>query len=466
MSAAARPRAPDVVVRDTFDPDEFAASLWERRVVRFRAGAVPAFTDGEVFAAALAAARVQERRSYPPEARPPVQFTRGRLQQLALGPWAPRRADRSIAGYESRMRRSLGAEKYALVVADLHAHSFSLWAREQAFLAELWRRLGLPISGAITTLFHGNYEHTPVGVHRDRFGTFLCLLRGHKRMRFWADKPWTEPVSSKLDYRAHLRTSFAVELAPGEALYWPSRYYHVGESVDAHPATSVNVGIPVAQHHTSYYLDDLALGAVDEHDLPEQARAATRLRARAASPLVQRALAQAVLPARLPPPLTEAIAAYASLGEPAAARRHLRATWLRRVSATGLEPAPAAAPPRPLPPTARVRRDPRFALYWTRAGERGSPLLCCGNGHVVELADSPASVALLRLLAGPKGLEEHQVRALLRRFPLARGPRAAPRPDDAPLPATSAGARALLETLLSFRVLRRSASRRSPRSRP
>ena len=131
------------------------------------------------------------------------------------------------------------------------------------FYSGLWDRVGLPLSGAITTLFHGSYEHSPVGVHRDRFATFMFGLKGRKRMRFWDERPWTEPVSSVLDYERHLGTSFTAEVGPGDLLYWPANYYHVGESATGQPATSVNIGVPRADHHASYDLDDV-LGGTDD----------------------------------------------------------------------------------------------------------------------------------------------------------------------------------------------------------
>ncbi|MGW2035227.1 JmjC domain-containing protein [Streptomyces sp. NPDC001811] len=113
------------------------------------------------------------------------------------------------------------------------------------------------LTGAITTLFHGTYEHSPVGFHKDRFATFLFGLRGRKRMRFWPRRPWDEPVSTKTDYARHIAASVPAEVGPGELLYWPADYYHVGGSATAAAATSVNVGIPRDEHHTGYELEDL-----------------------------------------------------------------------------------------------------------------------------------------------------------------------------------------------------------------
>ncbi|WP_104820261.1 JmjC domain-containing protein [Kitasatospora sp. MMS16-BH015] len=128
------------------------------------------------------------------------------------------------------------------------------------FFAPLWEPTGLPLSGAITRLFHGNDEHTPVGVHKDRFATFMFALEGRKRMRFWRQRPWTEPVTTVLDYQPYLESSFTAEPEPGDLLYWPCAYHHVGESVGGGSATSVNVGVPREAHRAVYDVDDLLLG--------------------------------------------------------------------------------------------------------------------------------------------------------------------------------------------------------------
>lgn len=429
-----------VVELTTLDWDRFASELWEQRVVHFRAGAAPRFSEAAVFAAACAAATAQAGRTYAQAARPPMQLTVERTQQRDVATGAPRAEDGSLAGYQARMRAELGGRRYALVVSELHSFSYPLWAEERRFLDELWRRLGLPLSGAITTLFHGNYEHTPVGVHRDRFGTILCALRGRKRMRFWRERPWRADVSTLLDYQPHLRESLAVELEPGEALYWPSSYYHVGESPSDEPASSVNIGLPISQHHTSYFVDDLTVGVIDEQDLPDELRARTRLRPVNASPLVHPRCRAGLLSPQLPAPLGRALASVRALAEPAATERHLQRTWLSRVTASGLEPVPPAAPRLRLPAGAWLRRADGAALRWiaanaSPAGRGAARLLCSGNGHTVEAPSSPALEAALQRLASGARLDAAALLAAL------------------PAPRARAAVRRLLEDLVSFRAL-------------
>ncbi|NUP51771.1 MAG: cupin, partial [Catenulispora sp.] len=246
------------VVHGPFDWDEFAAHYWDRRPVLIKAVSPAPFELREVFAAATLATRSPNPYLMPPTA----QFAVGRFQQSEPAHWFPRAEDDTFDAYRQRLDAELSAfskeTRYALVIHAFHAFHAAQWERQRDFFEPLWERTGLPSSGAITTLFHGNYEHTPVGVHRDRFATFLFALEGHKRMRFWRKCPWTEPVTSKLDYESHLPTSFTAEPEPGDLLYWPASYYHVGESVDGATATSVNVGVPREANRAD--LDDLLLG--------------------------------------------------------------------------------------------------------------------------------------------------------------------------------------------------------------
>jgi 50S ribosomal protein L16 3-hydroxylase len=204
----------------------------------------------------------------------------------------------------------------------------------------------------------------------------------------------------------------------------------------------VNIGLPIAEHRTSYFVDDLTVGVIDERDLPVERRARTRLRSVTASPLVpvQRALERGVLSPRLPRPLLQAIASVRQLAEPRAAQRHIQRTWLARMTASGLEPPPAAASVRALRDEEMVQLAPGASLRWAASlDDRGQPiLLCTGNGHAIELTTGRSTALeklLLRLISGAP-------------LPLAALARPFPRP------AQRRAARALLEQLVSFRVLR------------
>ncbi|WP_426752678.1 JmjC domain-containing protein [Myxococcus sp. Y35] len=437
---------PSLELAKRFDWDTFVRRYWNQRPVLFKGTGASPFTPEDVFEAAAGATRRYLSRSYAADSRPDVAFTIDRLRQLHVRDWLPRTSDGSLDGYDARLAARLGERRYALIVSSLHASSFRLWSRERDFFSELWRRVGIPQTGAITTLFHGTYEHSPVGVHLDRFTTFLFALRGRKRMRFWRKRPWRADVSTILDYQPYLKSSFVAEVEPGDILYWPSTYYHVGESVGAGVASSVNVGIPITEHRTIYSVDDLLRGMIDETSLADQEWEQTRLARVAATPLVRGALTGVgVLSAALPRALTEAVEAFRDVSEPREARRHIQATWLERLTAGGFEPVPEPGRTRRLKDAHHVRADPRFPILFERDGTRR--WLCAANGHALRGAGGGRAVDTFfqRLNSG----RAMRVAALLRPFRVSHS--TAHDPDV--IAASREGMHSLLEKLHTFRAI-------------
>lgn len=406
-------------IETRFDWDTFARRYWNKRPVLFKGtGAVP-FEPRGVFEAALGAVRAPERRA-------DVLFTLDRLHQLVPEPWLPRASDGSLDAYDARIAGRLEGRRYALTISYLHASGPRLWFQERIFFSELWRRVGIPLTSAITTLFHGNYEHTPTGVHLDRFTTFLFALKGRKRMRFWREKPWTAPVSTLLDYQPYLKTSFVAEVEPGDLLYWPSSYYHVGESAGPGVASSVNVGIPISEHRMLYSVEDVLHGAFSTPVSVE------------ASPLVPGALgAGGVLSPELPRPLREAVQVFREAGRRQGARGNLRATWLNHLSATGIDyPVPAPARPRRLKDEDCVRVDPRLPILMEKEG--AGRWLCSANGHALRVTGDVKAAA--RMVQALNSGRELRVGELLRPWRTA---------------SSRERMRSVLEKLQAFRALER-----------
>lgn len=413
--------------RIPLDWDLFVARYWDREPVLITPGTRPPFTAPEVFDALVAATRPQA----PGTPAPNTSLSVGRDLPEDPGDLLPAPADGTLDGYAARMARRLAGRPYALTVSTFHLFHHPQWARQRAFYAGLWERVGLPLNSAITTLFHGTYEHSPVGVHRDRFATFMFALEGRKRMRFWPRCPWTGDTTTVLDYRPYLDSSFAVEVAPGELLYWPSSYFHVGESdlnAAAHgtaAATSVNVGVPrdfdrgafdVMEFFQDPTRETLLSGAPDPARLPHLDGPVT-------------APAGPALTEGLPPALEQACDAFLAGTEEHRLRERTAELSLRRLTAGGFHPVPPPAGPRSLDEAAEVRlTEP---VRWT---DTGTVRYCGAAGHTVRTTLGPDH--LLRLLAA-----------------LDRGPV----PVTEVLSAVPAGqrdeARRLLESLVAFRAL-------------
>lgn len=360
-------------------PDDFWASFhrthWERQgcVIR-RPLSLPLLTAEELFDCLVAASD---------------RFRAGdRLVQLELcvehaqlladvGRHLPERADGSAAGWARRVTGLLGGRTFGLVVEDVQAYYPALWLRLRDALGGLLARTGLPAL-AKATVFLGNYESTPFGLHRGSSGNLMFVVEGPKRMRTWPDAYFRgkEDYTYRLDYHAHDPHSIVLDAEAGDVIYWPSDYWHVGERVGEGMSSAVSVAL---------FMD---------RDPAEELLARAR-------PFVRRHVRMAEGPE----------AALANAAADPAFARELRAAALRHATALGF-----ARPPAPLPPTVLgddevVRGSREHPVRWTDLG--GGTLAVAACGHAFGLTASPLARALLERLAdgGP-----HRVGDLARDF--------------------------------------------------
>lgn len=396
------------------DWDRFVRLHWDRHPVVFRDIGPPVYPADAVLRA-VARARPRD-----DDDVPTLRFVLDGRQLAAPGPWLPDPHDIDFDAYARRVRERAGdACEYALIVNTLHRHGYGVWAAGQRFFQGLWQRVGIPGSSAITTLFHGNYERTPVGVHKDRFATFLFVLEGRKRMRFWPQRPWSAPVATCVDYAEYMGSSFAIDVEPGDVLYWPADYYHVGETAGVGQATSVNVGVPRHEHRLAYDLDAVlplapeackdafradpaSMFASERTVLPDAMRQALqatraefeirRLAAGARRWRLQLATAGGFVP---PPPLVTAAPAAAT------GNAHRCAGDRTGRSAIG-ESSVGGGPDRDGECRHLRLRDDATPLVWDR-DEAGPGGLCAAGGHVRRFEDGTEIGRLVdRLNAGAR----------------------------------------------------------------
>ncbi|MET7640725.1 cupin domain-containing protein [Streptomyces sp. NPDC005438] len=385
------------ITETSWDWDTFVSRYWDREPVLYRGVDGGPFAEEEVFEASVRGSRPPHPLAIPTN----LQFLVERRQQTRPRDYLPELSDGSFEGYERRMDQRLDGQRYALVVHRFHAFSHPVWRRARQFYSGLWERVGQPTHSVGSTLFHGSYEHSPVGVHQDRFSTFMFCVRGTKRMRFWAERPWSEPVHTVLDYRPYLDSSFVVEVGPGDLLYWPSRYYHVGESAGREPATSVNVGVPRREHRPYYEIKDLFRGT----------------RPTASAPLfTPDAGPDGRLSGELPTALADAVDAFSRELSEEPFQDRATALALRVRTGGGFWPTPPPAAPPPLDEATPVRA---CAPLLVAPGD--GPRRYGANGNVSAGRAGPEALAVLdRLNAGesvtvsglPQPLRD-EVRALL-----------------------------------------------------
>ncbi len=281
----------------------------------------------------------------------------------------PEAGDESLESYARRIEPLLAGREFELIINQLQSYSFEMWARLREFLRGLYERVGIPAENADAAIFIRNQKRTGFGLHKDKAGVFMFVLKGRKRMLLWPYETFSakEEIVSTLDYGEFLDRALVLEGQPGDVIYWPSTYWHIGES-DGDLSASVSVGLrlnyapfaDVIKHVT--HMVERQLGASGRADLYrfEPAR------------LQQTA-------AELPPRLDAAIRAVREAGCDQSLEQTLKLGWLNRVTGYGFASVPAPRPPRTLADDEIVCGQPEYPVVCVPLNE--DRWACSANGH-------------------------------------------------------------------------------------
>lgn len=203
----------------------------------------PLASSGEVFEAFLALMSGEHRSSA-------LRIAGNGQRQLDLDlDMLPRSADRSVAGYVTRLSRRVSDP--GIAVNHLQAGSSVLFGRVVPFLDALYSRIGVPTGGALLDLFAGTYRQSFVGLHKDEQDVFTFVLSGRKRFLLWPFETLADRfgVGEGARFRPHTLTEWGgrletlrddaivVEAGPRDVIYWPSSYWHIAESDGAFVST-------------------------------------------------------------------------------------------------------------------------------------------------------------------------------------------------------------------------------------
>jgi len=151
---------------------------------------------------------------------------------LELERWLPRAGDKSLEGYQARLKRAGTGGQLALLVNDFQEElGCAFYDRVRQFLRGLYELTGVPPRAEVD-LFLGNYQRTPLGVHRDEAEVFCFVVEGKKRFRLWPREALRSSSAryGPGPYDRQLKHSFCLEGGPGDILFWPTSYWHVAES--------------------------------------------------------------------------------------------------------------------------------------------------------------------------------------------------------------------------------------------
>lgn len=212
----------------------FVRQYWERKAVLLtgeQAGVLPRIGPDELFRAVVKCSGDFYRSGHQK-----VRFyvDGGEIDILEGGNQIvlPRNEDGSFEGYHRRMVSRHKVQDYALIIADWHQFDRALWDRLLLSLEGLAGTVGISRSRIDTQVFLGTYKVTPFGVHKDSRSGFHCPVIGAKTLRFWpaqfAEK--TPGLRGAHNYQQFLEESILLTAVVGDVIYWPSDYWHVGES--------------------------------------------------------------------------------------------------------------------------------------------------------------------------------------------------------------------------------------------
>lgn len=410
-------------------PNDFWASFyrthWEKvGAVMVQPFAKPLAAPGELFTALVAAG--DRLRAGDRSVR--VEFCIEHAQQLAdVGQYLPTQADGSSAGYAERMTAKLEGRRFGLVVEDVQAHDAALWQRLRDFLRGLYAHTGLPGDAAKATVFLGNYDRTPFGLHRGNSGNFMFVVDGEKRMRTWPDAFFRgkEDLTHRLAYEHYNADSIVMDAEPGDVIYWPSDYWHIGESVDGGLSSAVSLALFMSPRSSA----DMVAHAAR---LVDRQRASSMPAAGSADNSMS----------SIDDEVERRVAALRVACDDPRFARAARVSAMNRVTAYGFERSPAPLADVVLAPHAVVRCDANASLLWAHA--EGDEIICSANGSAFGISASPKIIALLDRMNG--GLAE-RVDTLTREH---AGTVVA---DGVEFETTADDIHRLLEKLVSLRVL-------------
>jgi hypothetical protein len=217
--------------------DRFAAEYWDRQPGAFANVVPPIVTEDELMPALrIGLERLAHSLDRPPGPGP-GQMRLYVDQKLVFAPEFHRfmKPGDSLQEYSESLAQEFGGAAWAIVVNDLHRYVPNLLQRLMGFLAPLIERIGIPARLMESSLFVGNYRYTPFGIHQDPGnGVVNFCISGEKTILTWPpDYFLTRDPELRLrkpDPEHYLSDAIAMEIRPGDMMYWPPFWYHCGFS--------------------------------------------------------------------------------------------------------------------------------------------------------------------------------------------------------------------------------------------
>ena len=156
--------------------------------------------------------------------------------------YLPEEGDESVIGYLERIEAKVEGRPFELFASKLQAYDFDLWMGMRHFVRSLFRLVGIPLGCVNVGVFMGNHKKTSFGVHKDNADTFLFIVEGDKELLLWPDSMRERIPAESTKYDEFRDEAIVLEAEPGDVIYFPHTYWHVGESSSAY-SISLPLGI-------------------------------------------------------------------------------------------------------------------------------------------------------------------------------------------------------------------------------
>jgi len=353
------------------------------------------------------------------------------LEGYKISGYVPSIRDQSLSDYAKRINTKLKGECFGLVLHDLQEYHPQFYLRMREFLSGLAAQVRVRWR-AMPGLFVGNYDQTPFGIHQDPANVFAFIVEGRRRIYLWPEEHFRDSFDRgrNSDFARLRRDATILEGEPGDVLYWPGRYWHVGA-----PLGNLSIGVSVAL--VPVQLSEFIVGGInnqigeflyptlttdggfphaasDVEDSPEMIAAAIKRAAK----LLKRA------------------------HDDSDFIQTLQVCWLDHMTSEGSEPAPPPLPLENLDDDCLVRGMPETPIVWIVSENK---IVCSANGNSILLPAAPAIIGLLTELNGGATL---RVRDLIKKY------KGLSRRDGVQFKVTKDGLHFLLSKLYSLRAIR------------
>ena len=136
---------------------------------------------------------------------------------------------------EAWVRRAFGDHKFGIILNQGEKFSATLSQAAAVILKPMLEMTGMPTEGILFTVFIGNYDMTPLGIHKDfagKSGMHFHLGPGPKTMYTWEDADYRtapeERRQNNMNVAAHLPTATKHTFREGQFYFMPENKFHLG----------------------------------------------------------------------------------------------------------------------------------------------------------------------------------------------------------------------------------------------